>query len=67
MRKVGITLAAALALAATGATAASASDPLVVYGPCQTQRNMFDKANIQMDMHQEQVEQTYSFVCSQTG
>jgi hypothetical protein len=67
MRKVGITLAAVLALAAVGTSTASASEPLQVYGPCQTQQNLFDKYNIQFDMHQEQVEQTYSFVCSQTG
>src|SRR4051794_15530566 len=64
MRKVGITLVAALAVAATGAASASAAD---VYGPCQTQRNLFQKENIQIEMHQEQVEAAYGFVCSQTG
>ena len=64
MRKVGMTLAAALALAVAGTGAASAS---TITGPCTTQQNLFDKYNIQFDMHQEQVEQTYSFVCSKTG
>jgi hypothetical protein len=67
MRKVGISLAAALALTAVGATTASASEQLQVYGPCQTQQNLFDKYNIQFDMHQEQAEQAYSTVCSVTG
>jgi hypothetical protein len=67
MRKVGITLAAALSLAAVGTSTAAASEPLQAYGPCQTQQGLFEKYNIQFDMHQEQVEQAYSFVCSQTG
>ena len=64
MRKVGITLAAALALAAAGSGTASAS---TITGPCTTQQNLFDKYNIQFGMHQEEAEQTYSFVCSKTG
>ena len=67
MRKVGITLAAALALTAVGATGAQAEDWSAYTGPCATQQSLFEKYNIEFNMHQEQVEQAYSFTCSKTG
>ena len=36
-------------------------------GPCATQRSLFEKYNIQFDMHQEQVEWLYGEVCRRTG
>jgi hypothetical protein len=36
-------------------------------GPCATQRALFEKYNIQFDMHQEQVELLYSVACRRLG
>jgi hypothetical protein len=36
-------------------------------GPCATQRALFEKHNIQFDMHQEQLELIYSETCRRTG
>ena len=63
MRKVGMTLAAAIALVAAGTGTASAGEVT----PCATQQAVFDKYGIGLNMHQEQVEAAYCFVCSKTG
>lgn len=63
MKKSGLAVIAAAGLLAvavpSGATAYT--------GPCEKQRELFEKYNIQFDMHQEQVEWLYTETCRRTG
>ena len=68
MHRMILTAASAVALALVAAPAAStAATATRATGPCATQRELFEKENIQFDMHQEQVEWLYSEVCRRTG
>jgi hypothetical protein len=65
--KTVLTTAAALALtAALAAPAATAAAPPTL-APCETQRELFDKYNIQIDMYAPAVSWAYTTACSVTG
>jgi hypothetical protein len=59
---------AVAALAATGLVAVAGPSAANAWtGPCATQRALFEKYNIQFDMHQEQVEAAYGEACRRLG
>jgi hypothetical protein len=63
MRKLTIT-----ALVAAAAFAATATAPAQAYtGPCATAQTLFEKYNIQLDMHFPLLEDTSREVCRTTG
>lgn len=65
MKKIGIGVLAAAGL--MGASAPSAGAEVGPPKPCETQRALFEKYNIEFGMHQEEVEAAYTWTCSQTG
>jgi hypothetical protein len=56
-----------LALAVAGAAAIPATSAQAYQGPCETQRALFEKYNIQIDMKAPLVADAYNAGCSQTG
>ena len=64
MRKFGIAALAVASLVGASAMPASAAAPPA---PCEMQRALFEKYNIELGMHSEEVEFAYSTVCSITG
>src|SRR3954453_20014640 len=56
-----------LALAGGGAAAIPASSAQAYQGPCETQRALFEKYNIQIDMNAPLVGYAYNEGCSHTG
>ena len=64
MKKFGIAVLAAASLAGAGAQSASAAD---VPGPCERQRELFEKYNIQTDMDAPAVAYAYNTACGVTG
>jgi hypothetical protein len=65
MKKLGIAVLAAASIAGAGAQSASAAE--VYDGPCDAQRSLFEKYNIQIDMYAPLVSHTYGTVCGVTG
>ena len=65
MKKLGIAALVAASLVGASAQSASASEP--IGGPCATQRDLFDKYNIQIDMYAPAVSWAYTQVCNVTG
>ena len=65
MKKLGI--AALVAASIVGATAQSASAAAQIEGPCTTQRALFEKYNIQIDMYSPEISWAYTTVCGVTG
>ena len=56
-----------LALAVVGAAAIPATSAQAYEGPCATQRALFEKYNIQIDMKAPLVADAYNEGCSHTG
>lgn len=62
-----LTTAAAFALTAVlAAPLATAAAPPTL-APCETERELFDKYNIQIDMYAPAVSRAYTTACSVTG
>lgn len=56
-----------LALAVAGVAAIPAAEAQAYQGPCETQRALFEKYNIQIDMNAPLVADVYNAGCSRTG
>jgi hypothetical protein len=56
-----------LALAVVGVAAIPATSAQAYQGPCETQRALFEKYNIQIDMKAPLVAYVYNEGCSTTG
>jgi hypothetical protein len=78
MRRVVLGLAVAAgvqpvirrALIVAAVAAATAAAPAQAYeapGPCERQRELFEKYNIELGMHSEELEYAYSTACGVTG
>jgi hypothetical protein len=65
MKKLGIAVLAAASI--VGATAQSASAASAPAGPCETQRALFEKYNIQIDMYSPEISCAYNTACGVTG
>jgi hypothetical protein len=62
VRRVALAVLAGAAFVVAAAPSAQAAE-----GPCSQQRALFEKYNIQFDMHAPLVEGAYGEVCSRTG
>ena len=58
---------ALLALVVVGVAAIPAGSAQAYQGPCEKQRELFEKYNIQLDMNAPLVGYVYNAGCSQTG
>ena len=65
MKRLGIAVLVAASFA--GASAQSASAAVEVKGPCETQRELFEKYNIQIDMYSPEISWAYNTACGVTG
>ena len=65
MKKLGIAVLAAASIA--GASAQGASAAAEINGPCETQRGLFEKYNIELHMYAPEVSWAYNTACGVTG
>jgi hypothetical protein len=64
MKKLGIAVLVAASIVGGSAQSAAAAD---VPGPCERQRELFEKYNIQVDLYSPELSYAYTTACGVTG